>query len=266
MQKILITNDDGIDALGIRVLAETLLSLGDVEVIVAAPADERSGVGHGVTYREALNPVARDFYGLPVKAWAVNGNPADCVKVAYHLLFAGQAKPDLVFSGINVGANLGRDVYYSGTCSGAREAVIHGIPGVALSYDNWEDQENFGAVGEILKPILARFVRLASSGQLPADVFWNINVPHTAPAQVKGIVPAILSLQHYHDLYQEDNGGFWLTRTYPEDAPLGADEDYRLVKEGYVTVTPVHIDATDRTQLSRVQQWFAAEAVKERGE
>jgi 5'-nucleotidase len=257
MQRILVTNDDGIDAQGIRHLAEALLTLPDVEVFVVAPAEEKSGVGHGVTYREPLSPTPHPFYGLPVKAWAINGNPADCVKAAYHLLFAGEKKPDIVFSGINVGANLGRDVYYSGTCSGAREAVIHGIPGVALSYDNWEDQENYGAVTQIVQPLLRRFIAKAKSGELPDEVFWNVNIPHLQPSQIKGIAPAVLSLYHYHDRYLQEEEGYWLSRQYPDDRKHREEDDYRLVKDGYITVTPVHIDATDRSLLSRVHDWFA---------
>lgn len=257
MLRVLITNDDGIEAVGIRRLAESLVALPDVEVFVVAPVEEKSGVGHGVTFREPLSPQKHPFYGLPVKAWSINGNPADCVKAAYHLLFAAEAKPDIVFSGINVGYNLGRDIYYSGTCSGAREAVIHGIPGVALSYGNWEEQENFGAVAAIIQPLLQRFLEQAKAGELPDEVFWNVNIPHLPSADIKGVAPAVLSLYHYHDYYQELENGFWLTRKYPQNREHGAQEDYRLVNEGYISVTPIHIDATDRSLLAKAQAWFS---------
>lgn len=257
MLRILLTNDDGIEAPGIRQLAEALITLPDVEIFVVAPAEEKSGVGHGLTYREPLSPQRHAFYDLPVQAWAINGNPADCVKAAYHLLFAGEPKPDIVFSGINVGYNLGRDIYYSGTCSGAREAVILGMPGVALSYGNWEDQENFGSVAKIVQPLLKRFLEQTKAGELPAEVFWNINIPHLPPEKINGIMPAVLSLYHYHDQYHEAETGYWLARTYPQDQKQSAEEDYRLVGEGYIAVTPIHIDATDRTLLAKVQQWFA---------
>jgi 5'-nucleotidase len=257
MQRILVTNDDGIEAQGIRRLVEALLALEDTEIFVVAPAEERSGVGHGVTYREPLAPVPHSFFGLPVKAWAINGNPADCVKAAYHLLFMQERKPDIVFSGINVGANLGRDVYYSGTCSGAREAALHGIPGIALSYDNWEDQENYGDVTRIVQPLLDRFLTRAKTGELPAEVFWNVNLPHRQAAEIKGIAPAVLSLYHYRDLYNREAEGYWLTRHYPQDLAHREEDDYRLLKDGYVTITPVHIDATDRSLLPRINDWFA---------
>ncbi|MGO0062193.1 5'/3'-nucleotidase SurE [Brevibacillus fluminis] len=254
MLRILVTNDDGINAQGIRVLAEALLAIPDAEIHVVAPQEEKSGVGHGITYREALAPREHAFYGLPVKAWAVNGNPADCVKAAYFLLY-GEEKPDIVFSGINVGNNLGRDIYYSGTCSAAREAVILGVPAVALSYDNFFHGEDYGQAKEIVSPILAELAEKARLRSLPADVFWNVNVPHLPLADIKGVRPASLSLNHYADVYHHQEGGYWLQREYPDQDIPDTDEDYWLMKQGYVTVTPVHIDATDRTLLADIASW-----------
>lgn len=255
MLRILITNDDGIEALGIKRLAEALLTLEDAEIYVVAPQEEKSGVGHGVTFRSALEPQKHDFYGLPVKAWAINGNPADCIKAAYHLLFEDDQKPDLVFSGINVGTNLGRDIYYSGTCSGAREAVILGVPGIALSYDNWFDQDNYGEVVQMIQPLVKEFTEKASKGELPEQVFWNVNIPHVPLDEVKGIVPASLSLNHYVDKYNQEGAGYFLMREYPEVMPLAEPLDYDLLKNGYIAITPVHIDATDRSLLKQMDEW-----------
>lgn len=254
MLRILITNDDGINAQGIRVLAEALQTIPDAELYVVAPQEEKSGVGHGITYREALSPEAHSFYGLPVKAWGVNGNPADCVKAAYYLLFDEQ-KPDIVFSGINVGNNLGRDVYYSGTCSAAREAVILGVPAVALSYDNFFHGQDYGQASEIVQPLLCEFAEKARQKNLPTDVFWNVNIPHLPLEKLKGIRPASLSLHHYADVYHHQEGGYWLQREYPENEIVETDEDYWLMKQGYVTVTPIHIDSTDRTLLADIRSW-----------
>lgn len=263
--RILITNDDGIDALGIKRLTEALLSLEGAELYVVAPVEEKSGVGHGVTYRSALSPEEHAFYGLPVKAWALNGNPADCVKAAYHLLFEDDKKPDIVFSGINVGTNLGRDIYYSGTCSGAREAVILGVPGVALSYDNWEDQDNYGDVVEIIQPLVQTFGEKALKGELPPEVFWNVNIPHLPKNEVKGILPASLSLHHYEDRYHQEAEGYFLTRTYPDGIPLAEPQDYHLLKHGYVAVTPIHIDATDKGLLKAMDEWPLVKESGKRG-
>ncbi len=255
MLRILVTNDDGIKALGIRLLVEALLPLEDVEIFVSAPREEKSGVGHGVTYREALAPQEDDFYGLPVKAWSVNGNPADCVKAAYHLLFDQQKKPDVVFSGINVGNNLGKDVYYSGTCSAAREGVILGMPAVALSYDNYFHPDNFGQAKEMLQPLLSDFSAKARSGELAKEVFWNVNIPHVSTTELKGVTPASLSMYHYEDKYHLEAEGYWLRREYFEEANHLEDEDYPLLKAGYITITPIHIDSTDRKLLADMAAW-----------
>jgi 5'-nucleotidase len=255
MVRILVTNDDGIEAEGIRRLTEALLALDGAEIYVVAPAEEKSGVGHGVTYRSALSPTPHPFYGLPVKAWAVNGNPADCVKAGYHLLFPDDGKPDIVFSGINVGTNLGRDIYYSGTCSAAREAVILGVPGVALSYDNWTAQHDYGQVGDVIRPLLQTFCEKANRKELPKDVFWNVNIPHRKPEEVLGIAPASLSLHHYEDKFHRHEEGYWLQREYPDEPEQGGKDDYHQLKRGYITVTPVHIDSTDRGLLEELGEW-----------
>ncbi|MBO8164963.1 MAG: 5'/3'-nucleotidase SurE [Brevibacillus sp.] len=255
MLRILVSNDDGIDARGIRILVESILSLPDVEVFVVAPAEENSGVGHSITYRSALSPTPHPFYGLPVQAWKVNGTPADCIKSAYHLLFADQKKPDVVFSGINVGNNLGRDIYYSGTCSAAREAVILGMPAVAFSYDNYFHETEYGEAGEIVKPLLAHFLEKTGQNQMPPEVFWNVNIPHRKRSEIKGVAPAALSLYHYHDQYHQEETGYWLRRQYKEEEEQREQDDYQLLRSGYVTVTPVHIDATDRSLLDEMAAW-----------
>ncbi len=266
MLKILVTNDDGIEALGIRRLVEALQPIQGIEITVVAPSREQSGVGHGITYREALAPLAHDFYDFGIEAWKVNGTPADCVKAAYHLLLQEGKRPDIVFSGINVGNNLGRDVYYSGTCSAAREAVILGVPAVALSYDNFFQQDNYGEVVEIIRPILQEFLLKAKQNELPPEVFWNVNIPHVKKAEVKGIAPAVLSLYHYEDKYHFEQEGYWLHREYREAEEHPEDEDYRLLKNGYITVTPVHIDSTDRSLLQEIANWSVSKSWAEKGE
>lgn len=262
MLRILVTNDDGINAQGIHRLVEALLAYQDIELTVVAPSEEQSGVGHGITYREALAPMRHGFHELPVEAWQVNGTPADCVKAAYHFLLQEGKQPDLVFSGINVGNNLGRDVYYSGTCSAAREAVILGVPAVALSYDNFFHRENYGEVVEIVRPILREFLDKVKEKALPAEVFWNVNIPHLPQAEVKGVAPAVLSLYHYEDKYHMEHEGYWLRREYREAEDHPQNEDYRLLTEGYITVTPVHIDSTDRTLLDEIKNWSVSRSWK----
>lgn len=260
MLRILVTNDDGIHALGIHRLVEALLSFSHIDVTVVAPSQEQSGVGHGITYREALSPITNEFHGLPVNAWKVNGTPADCVKAAYHLLQQEGKKYDIVFSGVNVGNNLGRDVYYSGTCSAAREAVILGIPSVALSYDNFFHQDDYGDVVELIRPVLQEFLNKAEKGEMPPEVFWNVNIPHIQKENVKGIAPAVLSLYHYEDKYHQEQEGYWLRREYREADEHPENEDYRLLKSGYITITPIHIDSTDRSLLEEISTWSVSKS------
>lgn len=109
---------------------------------------------------------------------------------------------------------------------------------------------------ELIRPLLNMFCDKAAKQELPADVFWNVNIPHLPVEQVKGIVPASLSLHHYVDKYSQEAEGYLLMREYPETALAGEAQDYQLVKQGYIAVTPVHIDATDRTLLQQMSSWL----------
>lgn len=250
MVNILVTNDDGVQALGIRKLVECLHEWANVFVI--APKTERSAVGHGITVREPLMIEEVDFYGMKdVKAWSVNGNPADCVKVALHVLL--DEKPDFILSGINTGLNLGKDVYYSGTVSAAREGVIHGIPSVAISYDNYFHPLDFGEVEKLLLPVL----RSLQENSLPEQVLFNVNIPHVKQDKLKGIVPCPLQLHHYSDRIDRKEGSegheYWLERHYDQEP--ANQTDYSLLSEGFVTITPIHIDSTDKSCLEKMKKW-----------
>lgn len=251
--KVLLTNDDGIDAQGIRLLAQVFQGWADIYVV--APDEERSSVGHGITVRQGLRAIPHSFHGIEgvKKSWMVNGTPADCVKVALHLLL--DEPPDFVVSGVNVGVNLGKDIYYSGTISGAREAVIHGIPALAVSYDNYHHPDDFGEVVKILLPIFQDIKKRP----LPSDCLLNINVPHLPAEQCKGVVPAPLSLYHYKDRFEErgehpENTSYWLDRQYG-DSPFAEGDDFHALKNGYVTITPIHIDSTYWSYMKTISEW-----------
>lgn len=250
MLKVLVTNDDGIHALGIKHLVETISDW--ASVYVSAPSGEKSAVGHGITVRQPLLAEKVDFHGLEhVKAWSVNGNPADCVKIALHVLL--DEKPDLILSGINAGLNLGKDIYYSGTVSAAREGVIHGIPSLALSYDNHFHPFDFGEVKEMLGPWLKHVDPL----KIPPDVFLNVNIPHVKASELRGIVPVPLDLHHYTDRIDRraaDKGDeYWIERDYDRKRVEKSDSD--MLVKGYMVVTPVHIDATDTRLLQEMAGW-----------
>ncbi|WP_048602670.1 5'/3'-nucleotidase SurE [Rubeoparvulum massiliense] len=249
--RVLVTNDDGIQAPGIRVLVEALLQYQPTyELYVVAPANERSAVGHGITVRSPLHVEEYVLEGLPVKAWAVQGTPADCIKVGYHLLC--EREVHLVISGINAGTNLGKDVYYSGTVSGAREGVILGVPGIALSYDNHFTPEDFSGVNQLLQSVFQQI----EATVIPQGTLLNINLPNLKNHHVKGMIPAPLAWDFYEDRLQQIDdmkSGYWLEREYGRIHPL--QDDYHLLMNGYITITPIQIDTADHSLLQQMNSW-----------
>jgi 5'-nucleotidase len=252
MYKVVVTNDDGIHALGIHKLVKSLDGL--AEVIVVAPDTERSAEGHRITVREGLTVKQVDFHGMDhVKAWAVNGTPADCVKMALNVVL--QERPDLVISGINAGLNIGKDIYYSGTVSAAREAVIYEVPAIAVSYENHFHKHDFGEVEKLVRPIWEEI----KIHDIPVDVLININIPHIKADELRGVVVTGLDIHHYRDRIDEKPGAsglpeYWLEREYGEIKKI-ANNDYHMIRKGYITMTPVHIDSTDYKFLKEMEKW-----------
>ena len=175
---ILVTNDDGITAAGIKALVESLKKIGDVAVV--APERERSAVGHAITMHKPLRANREKFFGEGIDAWSVNGTPSDCVKLGIEVL--AKEKPDLVFSGINRGPNLGTDVLYSGTVSAAVEAVMMGVPSAALSLASYE-YEDYGAASEFAVSLALNMYREGLEG----DTLLNVNVPGVSRDEIKGV-------------------------------------------------------------------------------
>lgn len=252
MYKVVVTNDDGIHALGIHKLVRSLAGL--AEVIVVAPDTERSAEGHRITVREGLTVQKVDFHGMDhVQAWAVNGTPADCVKMALNVIC--KERPDVVISGINAGLNIGKDVYYSGTVSAAREAVIYEVPAIAVSYENHFHKHDFGDVEKMVRPIWKEI----NIHDIPRDVMININIPHIPADQVKGTVVTGLDIHHYRDRIDEKQGKtgvteYWLEREYGKTTII-ENNDYHMVRNGYIALTPIHIDSTDHAFLAQMETW-----------
>src|SRR5579884_3334971 len=189
--KILVTNDDGIFADGIYALFKELQKLG--EVIAVAPASEQSAVGHAITLMTPLrvNQVNRhgEFFG-----WAVNGTPADCVKLAVHALM--DERPDLIVSGINLGANIGTSVIYSGTVSAATEGTILGIPSIAMSLATFANPD-FSVAAKFARK-LGKLV--LSKGGLPSGTLLNVNVPNVPRADIRGVEVTVNSDSRFEDI------------------------------------------------------------------
>jgi 5'-nucleotidase len=252
---VLLTNDDGVQAEGLLALYDRLAA--EHEVYVVAPDRERSGSSHAITVFQPLM-VHRTHIGGPssprggTEAWAVVGTPADCVKLAVFGLLP--RRPDLVISGINRGPNLGSDVFYSGTVSAAIEAVILGLPALAVSLAAFNDLD-YRFAGQV-SAYLAE--RLMGEG-LPRGTLLNVNVPAIDPTGIAGIRVTRLSGHEWQDTFEErrDPRGhsyFWLTATPLRDTPAPGT-DTEAIKNGCVSVTPMHLDLTHHSMLAVLEGW-----------
>jgi len=244
--RFLITNDDGFMAVGIRMLANAAAPLGEVRVV--APDREQSATSHSLTLHYPLR-VRQAEPNLDV----VDGTPTDCVVLALGELLA--ERPDFVLSGVNHGANLGDDVLYSGTVAAAMEASILGVPGVAISYTG-SDPENLPAwtkqVTRLLEQVLKR-------GDYPADTMLNINLPALPPSEVNGVRVTTLSRRAYSGSLtraRDPNGREYYWIGGGESRWWGAPEaDFQAIHDGYISVTPLHLDLTSYRLLEELGRW-----------
>lgn len=248
--RILLTNDDGIDAPGLTELEAKSAALGQVTVV--APTRERSGAGHSLTMHEPLRVVAHGD-----GRWACSGTPVDCVYVALHKLFDGT--PDLVISGINRGANLGDDVFYSGTVGAAREAALNGLQALAVSLDLSSGpqvpERHFATASAVLEEV----ARGLMENPLPDGVYLNLNVPNIPLAEVKGVRVCALGRRHYDPLVEErvDPRGkayYWIGGS-PVASQMPEGTDGRLISQGYATVTPLGLNNTKLDFLKTIERW-----------
>jgi 5'-nucleotidase len=244
--RILVTNDDGYLAGGIRTLRQAAAELGSVEVV--APDREQSATSHSLTLHYPLR-VRHAETGIQV----VDGTPTDCVVLAVGELF--EERPDFVLSGVNHGANLGDDVLYSGTVAAAMEATILGIRAVALSYTG-KDIENI----KLWQDVLARLLRrLLVRDDFPPETLLNINLPAVRPKDVKGVRITNLGRRAYVGSLTraEDPNGreyFWIGGGESKWWG-GPDSDFRAVHDGYISVTPLHLDLTNYRLLKEIGSW-----------
>jgi 5'-nucleotidase len=247
--KILLTNDDGIYAKGIEVLHKHLRK--DSEVIVVAPETEQSAVGHAITLTDPLlvKPVNRNgsFFG-----YAVKGTPADCVKLAINELV--EQRPDLVVSGINLGANVGINVIYSGTVSAATEGAILGVPSMAISINTFRDAD--------FEPA-ARFARLlarqVNKYGLPPHTSLNVNVPAISENEIKGVKITRQGVTRFVESFDRrvdprENVYYWQCGSTP---PLAEDDDTDAcaLARNYISITPIHHDLTNYDFLRSLSSW-----------
>ncbi|MBC7554594.1 MAG: 5'/3'-nucleotidase SurE [Taibaiella sp.] len=249
---ILITNDDGITAPGIKALVEAVKELG--QVIVVAPDSPQSGMGHAITIGSPLRLNKVDVFE-GVESWQCSGTPADCVKLAKDKIL--HAKADLCLSGINHGANNSINVIYSGTMSAAMEAAIEGIPSIGFSLLDF----NFNADFTVAKTVVTELVKRMLQHPMPVHTLLNVNIPVVAPGELKGIKIC----RQAHAKWEEDfdqrvdprgKDYYWMVGRFVNmDKDPGTDVE--ALKDGYASVVPVTIDFTDFKMKNTLEELWS---------
>jgi len=256
--RVLLTNDDGIEAAGLQALRRELLGVESVQLAVIAPDGNRSAMARSITTRRPLWVQEVDFEDGTV-GYATDGTPVDCVRLANLGLIEG-FEAELVLAGINHGSNLGDDITYSGTVAAALEAIVLGLPGIAVSQQSSKLELDFRAGAgfdfEVAARFTARLVAELSDVPLPTGTLLNINVPGAAP---HGVAVAKLGKRIYRDELAliEEGDGRRLYRIYG-DASFERDEtgtDLAAVAAGQIAVTPIHFDLTDVDGLDALERY-----------
>ncbi|GAB4555181.1 MAG: 5'/3'-nucleotidase SurE [Anaerolineae bacterium] len=250
-RNILVSNDDGIFAPGLLALATTMREFGRVTVI--APEENQSANGHRKTLTKPLR-VTSVKLADGIEAYSTDGAPADCVAIALIGLLGTQI--DLVVSGINRGANLGQDLTYSGTLAAAFEGTIHGKKSIAFSLDNRSLEADYSAAAEIAR----RVVRVALKQTLPPMTLLSVNIPGVPLDQIKGIQITRQGTRIYHDelvtrLDPENRPYYWIGGKAPTGDVTDEGSDVWAVHNGYVSITPVHLDMTAYNMMDNLKSW-----------
>lgn len=247
----LVTNDDGIEAKGLKELVDVVKSFG--RVVVVAPSEPQSGMSHAITVKLPLR-IKKVMENNDVIMYKCYGTPVDCVKMAFNQLLP--AKPDLLISGINHGSNASTSVFYSGTMGAALEGCINEIPSVGFSLLNLDHEADFSAS----KTYIRRIVHAVLQYGLPKTVCLNVNIPDVREDQIKGIKICRQNMGYWRQEFDKrtDPHGrnyFWLTGYYHNSEPDATDTDEWALARSYVSVVPLHIDLTCYDTLKRMNSW-----------
>lgn len=249
---ILVTNDDGIDSPGISALVAAMRPLGDV--VVVAPDRQQSAVGHALTVASPLRatPFHRD--GVPF-GYAINGTPADCVKLAVSTLLP--RRPDVVVSGINHGSNTSVNALYSGTVSAATEGTLMGIPSIAFSLSSFDVSSDMSLAADVAHDIVSRLHSLS----IPAGTLLNVNIPDVDRSLYKGLRITRQGRSAWRDHYERRNDPhgreyFWLHGEFVTLEVLD-DADDLAVAQGYTAITPLHYELTNVDMLTPLREALA---------
>jgi len=272
---LLVSNDDGIFALGVQTLANTLAIAGH-QVTVVCPDRERSATGHGLTLHDPIRAeVVESAFHTSVKAWACSGTPSDCVKLALGTLL--DSPPDMVLSGINHGANLGTDVLYSGTVSAAMEGVLEGIPSIAFSLASYSSQ-GFQPAADFATKLATHLHK----HPLPQLTLLSVNIPAVPQQDIAGVAMTRQGIRRYFDVFEKrlDPRGktyYWLSGEVIEDTDeaepaslemaglkaAGVELDWFrqtptdvwAIRQNYITITPLQYNLTCASGLFALQGW-----------
>ena len=248
---ILITNDDGISAPGIKVLVEIIKELG--EVVVIAPDKPQSGMGHAITMNHTIRIRKENFHNV-LDEYSSTGTPVDCVKLAINKLLP--RKPDLIVSGINHGSNLSISVIYSGTMSAAVEGAIEGIPAIGFSLCDHAINADFTAC----KPYVKKITEQVLKNGLPSGCCLNVNIPALGEKEIRGIKFCRQTKGYWIEELDErkDPSGvpyFWLTGSFLNLEKENQNTDVWACDNGYVAVVPVHFDMTMNEAFKELEKW-----------
>jgi 5'-nucleotidase len=246
---ILITNDDGITAPGIKALVEAVRGLG--RVVVVAPDSPQSGMGHAITIGQPLRLDKVDVFE-GIESWQCSGTPADCVKLARDKIL--HTKPDICLSGINHGANHSINVIYSGTMSAAMEAAIEGIPSIGLSSLDFSFHADFTIAARVAHELTVRML----SQPLPEHILLNVNIPVVAEADYKGLKicrQAYARWQEQFDHRKDPRGKdyYWMVGKFM-NMDKGDGTDVEALSQGYASIVPITIDFTNNTMKNWLEQ------------
>ena len=250
--KILISNDDGIAANGIRCLSEVLSQ--EHEVYVIAPDHERSAAGHSLTLHTPIRVEEVEAYYNVKRAWVTTGTPGDCVKIGINAILSKDEQPDLVISGINHGPNLGADILYSGTVSCAMEGAMLGVPSIAMSLASLQyNIEDFRFAAKFVKALIPKL----SQFNFPKKSLLNVNVPALAEEDIAGVAITELGRKMFTDSYEKrvDPRGkvyYWMAGELITE-PVDAKTDIAAVRNNKISITPVTYEMTNENTMSDLE-------------
>ena len=260
MKQILLTNDDGFDAIGLKALIEALKPI--AKIVVVAPAKNKSACGHSLTLDRPLklDCVEDDFYKVD------DGTPTDCIFISINNLFKEGYRPDLVISGINIGANMGEDITYSGTAAGAMEAVLQGVPAIAISQvckDNCKDIKD-GWDFALAKDTIAKLATKILEGNFPLEErkFLNVNIPPIQKEECQGIKITKVGYREYgNDTHRHLNPRgeeyYWIG-LHPLIWQESDDKscDFEAIKANCVSITPIQLNLTSYEDIDTLNNWL----------